>query len=188
MRFSILLLLVSSATSSFGFVPSARAQISAVSKPESDSFAKDTNTVIPSSTSLCNSNQVDSTTMSASIPKWFQKEISITAPSRGCHLITSEVNKVCSYHISTNIVYDIILLYDILPITYSPLLLPYLYYYHIRLYKKICRGLRLVWQIYLSSIPLLRLQSMKMQIQMWYVFLDLYNKAHFSYALTSYMI
>jgi len=80
MRFSILLLLVCSATSSFGFVPSARAQ---VSKVESE---------------LCNSNQVDSTTMS-SLPKWFQKEISITAPNRGCHLITSEVNKVCSYHI-----------------------------------------------------------------------------------------
>ena len=79
MRFSILLLLVCSATSSFGFVPSARAQ---VSKVESE---------------LCNSNQADSTTMS--IPRWFQKEISITAPSRGCHLITSEVNKVCPHHI-----------------------------------------------------------------------------------------
>ena len=95
----ILLLLVSATA----FVPpSARAQIPVVSKPESDSLsiAKDTNKVISSSTSLCNSNQVDSATiMSSSIPKWFQKEISITAPSRGCHLITSEVNKVCPHYI-----------------------------------------------------------------------------------------
>jgi len=97
MYYLYILLLLVSATA---FVPpSARAQISVVSKPESDtlSIAKDTNTVIPSSTSLCSSNQVDSTTMS--LPKWFQKEISINAPSRGCHLITSEVNKVCPHHI-----------------------------------------------------------------------------------------
>jgi secondary thiamine-phosphate synthase enzyme len=28
--------------------------------------------------------------------KWFQHEISITAPSRGCHLITSDLDKVIS--------------------------------------------------------------------------------------------
>ncbi|EED88329.1 THAPSDRAFT_37948 [Thalassiosira pseudonana CCMP1335] len=33
-----------------------------------------------------------STTSSPPIPQWYQHEISITAPSRGCHLITSEVN------------------------------------------------------------------------------------------------
>jgi secondary thiamine-phosphate synthase enzyme len=27
-----------------------------------------------------------------SLPRWFQKQISITAPSRGCHLITNDVN------------------------------------------------------------------------------------------------
>lgn len=82
MYYLYILLLLVSATA---FVPpSARAQISGVSKAESE---------------LCNSNQVDSTTMSSSFPKWFQKEISITAPSRGCHLITSEVNKVCPHHI-----------------------------------------------------------------------------------------
>jgi len=26
-------------------------------------------------------------------PQWYQKEISITAPSRGCHLITSDITK-----------------------------------------------------------------------------------------------
>jgi len=41
----------------------------------------------------------DSAVETMSLPKWFQHEISITAPSRGCHLITSDilkvVNKVC---------------------------------------------------------------------------------------------
>ena len=161
---SILLLLVSATA----FVPpSARAQISGVPKLEGE---------------LCNSNQVDSTTMSASLPKWFQKEISITAPSRGCHLITSEVNKVCSYfhqpeydtYILDKISYPshILLYYYHISITTISLLLPYLYYYHIRLFKKTCQRLRLVWQISLSSIHLLHLQSTKMRILMWYVFLD----------------
>eukprot|EP00529_Nitzschia_sp_RCC80_P035901 CAMPEP_0113483752 /NCGR_PEP_ID=MMETSP0014_2-20120614/23597_1 /TAXON_ID=2857 /ORGANISM="Nitzschia sp." /LENGTH=158 /DNA_ID=CAMNT_0000377311 /DNA_START=168 /DNA_END=644 /DNA_ORIENTATION=- /assembly_acc=CAM_ASM_000159 len=30
------------------------------------------------------------------IPKWFQHEITITAPSRGCHLITSQIQKAIS--------------------------------------------------------------------------------------------
>jgi len=45
--------------------------------------------------SATNSEQV----MSA--PRWFQKNISITAPSRGCHLITSEVNKAIKDDIAT---------------------------------------------------------------------------------------
>jgi hypothetical protein len=36
------------------------------------------------------SNQMSST------PRWFQHEISITAPSRGCHLITSDINRAIS--------------------------------------------------------------------------------------------
>mmetsp|Transcript_22229 Transcript_22229/g.32885 ORF Transcript_22229/g.32885 Transcript_22229/m.32885 type:complete len:154 (-) Transcript_22229:74-535(-) len=36
-----------------------------------------------------------------SAPRWFQKNISITAPSRGCHLITSEVNKAIKDDIAT---------------------------------------------------------------------------------------
>lgn len=28
-----------------------------------------------------------------SVPRWFQHEISITAPSRGCHLITNDIQK-----------------------------------------------------------------------------------------------
>ena len=36
----------------------------------------------------------------SSIPMWAQHEISITAPSRGCHLITSEVNKAIQKDIS----------------------------------------------------------------------------------------
>jgi len=39
--------------------------------------------------------------MTNNIPRWYQKTISITAPSRGCHLITSEVNKAIRDEIST---------------------------------------------------------------------------------------
>ena len=35
-------------------------------------------------------------TMPSVIPRWFQHEISITAPSRGCHLITNDILKVIS--------------------------------------------------------------------------------------------
>ena len=38
------------------------------------------------------SNPTDST-MAAPGPQWFQKDVTITAPSRGCHLITSDINK-----------------------------------------------------------------------------------------------
>jgi len=34
-------------------------------------------------------------------PQWFQHEITITAPSRGCHLITSEVNKAIKSDMSS---------------------------------------------------------------------------------------
>ena len=42
----------------------------------------------PTSTSICSTSNA-----ATAIPMWAQHEISITAPSRGCHLITSEVNK-----------------------------------------------------------------------------------------------
>lgn len=35
-----------------------------------------------------------------SVPKWYQKTISITAPSRGCHLITSEVTNAVRSELS----------------------------------------------------------------------------------------
>jgi hypothetical protein len=41
-----------------------------------------------------------SSTMASKIPMWFQHEITITAPSRGCHLITGEVQKAISSDIS----------------------------------------------------------------------------------------
>ncbi len=34
-----------------------------------------------------------STAAAGGVPRWFQHELSITAPSRGCHLITSQVTK-----------------------------------------------------------------------------------------------
>jgi len=44
--------------------------------------------------------------------------------------------------------------------------------------------IKMVWPIYLSNTPLLRLQSMKMPTQMWYVLLD---TICIPYALTSYL-
>eukprot|EP00581_Thalassiosira_minuscula_P019008 CAMPEP_0183724644 /NCGR_PEP_ID=MMETSP0737-20130205/18062_1 /TAXON_ID=385413 /ORGANISM="Thalassiosira miniscula, Strain CCMP1093" /LENGTH=227 /DNA_ID=CAMNT_0025955283 /DNA_START=42 /DNA_END=725 /DNA_ORIENTATION=+ len=93
-RLSILLLLAP-ATISLAFAPSTRhyfaaAQTSGTSSSSSIDRATATNPAT-SSTALCSSNQVDN--MAKSLPQWFQHEISITAPSRGCHLITSEINK-----------------------------------------------------------------------------------------------
>jgi len=39
---------------------------------------------------LFSSKQEDSV-LNMSMPRWFQKQISVTAPSRGCHLITNDV-------------------------------------------------------------------------------------------------
>lgn len=39
-------------------------------------------------------------TMPSAVPRWFQHEISITAPSRGCHLITGDVQKAISKDLS----------------------------------------------------------------------------------------
>jgi len=36
-----------------------------------------------------------------STPRWFQHEISITAPSRGCHLITNDINKAIKNDVSS---------------------------------------------------------------------------------------
>ena len=52
------------------------------------------------STTPNNPTNTDPNTMSAT-PRWYQKTISITAPSRGCHIITNEVNKAIKDEIST---------------------------------------------------------------------------------------
>lgn len=44
---------------------------------------------VPQSCTSLQQSQASSETMS----KWFQHEVTITAPSRGCHLITSEIQK-----------------------------------------------------------------------------------------------
>jgi secondary thiamine-phosphate synthase enzyme len=41
-----------------------------------------------------------SSSSSSTAPKWFQHELSITAPSRGCHLITTNVQKTISKDLS----------------------------------------------------------------------------------------
>ncbi len=102
-----ILLLIPAAAISFVFVSATCAQLQGdPSSHHHHSVSTDTvtakisSTVVSaatvSSTSLCGSSRNDDTmteTISTSIPKWFQHEISITAPSRGCHLITTEVNK-----------------------------------------------------------------------------------------------
>jgi hypothetical protein len=50
---------------------------------------------------LCNKSSLSQPTDTmSSIPKWFQHEISITAPSRGCHLITSQIITTISKDVS----------------------------------------------------------------------------------------
>ena len=104
---SLLLLLASVVSVSFAFVPSALAQV--IEKDTSTSpckahktYFKISVTSLSTSTSpttkLC--SQVENT-MSSSIPKWFQHEISITAPSRGCHLITSDITKAIQKDMSS---------------------------------------------------------------------------------------
>ncbi len=94
-----ILLFIPAAAVSFAFVTSAHAQLQlprAGSSPDRETY---TTTIIASTTvthhtALCSSRRnEDNMTTVPSIPKWYQHEISITAPSRGCHLITSEVNK-----------------------------------------------------------------------------------------------
>lgn len=63
-------------------------------------------TVLFSSTSNSNNNNnpsisTDSNTMSTSPPRWYQKQISITAPSRGCHLITPTILSSIQSELST---------------------------------------------------------------------------------------
>lgn len=53
-----------------------------------------------SSSSLSTSSS-STTTDNMSTPRWFQKQISITAPSRGCHLITSDVVNAIKDDLST---------------------------------------------------------------------------------------
>lgn len=50
--------------------------------------------VVPYSSSLSAGGGTSSiSNKMSSIPRWFQHEISITAPSRGCHLITSDIHR-----------------------------------------------------------------------------------------------
>eukprot|EP01083_Nonionella_stella_P044171 119038_1 len=89
------LLLLATATVSLAFSPSTHQYFVAAQQSGSTSTSaiNRASSTAPSpssssSTALCSSNQVDS--MGKSIPQWFQHDISITAPSRGCHLITSD--------------------------------------------------------------------------------------------------
>ncbi len=58
--------------------------------PISGSLAQQPSSTASSSSVCKSSSQQEQNTMSM---KWFQHELSITAPSRGCHLITNDVRK-----------------------------------------------------------------------------------------------
>ena len=94
-----ILLFIPAAAVSFAFVTSAHAQLQlprAGSSPDRETYTTTmiASTTVTHHTTLCSSRRnEDNMTTVPSIPKWYQHEISITAPSRGCHLITSEVNK-----------------------------------------------------------------------------------------------
>jgi len=57
------------------------------------SLAQQTTTTTPPSSTVCSSTSSNNNDAMVSSVKWFQHELSITAPSRGCHLITREVQK-----------------------------------------------------------------------------------------------
>lgn len=42
----------------------------------------------------------DNNNMASKVPVWFQHQISVTAPSRGCHLITGDIQKAISSDLS----------------------------------------------------------------------------------------
>lgn len=62
-------------------------------------FAQSTSCASTTTTSLSQSSS-DRSTSTAPMMKWFQHEITVTAPSRGCHLITSQVQKAIANDIS----------------------------------------------------------------------------------------
>lgn len=61
-------------------------------------FGKYKGSTTTTTTSCLFSAQTEQT---MSTPRWFQKEISITAPYRGCHLITEDINKAIQSELST---------------------------------------------------------------------------------------
>ncbi|KAL3823478.1 hypothetical protein ACHAXA_010238 [Cyclostephanos tholiformis] len=106
---SILLLIVPATAFAFAFVPSARAahqQAGGITTAASSSSSCDqggnrrqNNNDDASSTSIM--PETNAAPSSSSVPMlWFQHEMSITAPSRGCHLITSQVNRIIKDDVS----------------------------------------------------------------------------------------
>lgn len=90
-RLSFLLLLIPATTSLAFLSPAATftaAQPVASTGPQSVDAAK---SPVSTNTVLC-SSAGETANMAPPIPRWYQHEISITAPSRGCHLITSQVS------------------------------------------------------------------------------------------------
>jgi len=96
-RLSFFLLLVAPATLTLAFLsPSNLPFVSAAHH-----HTVDTSTTTPESTNTALCSSGETVNMAPPVPRWYQREISITAPSRGCHLITSQVNNAIREDIST---------------------------------------------------------------------------------------
>ena len=88
--FATFLLLILNATVAFTANPTTTTASSSSSSSSSCS----------ASTSSDSDSSSSTNTMASKIPLWFQHEISITAPSRGCHLVTNDVHKAISSDLS----------------------------------------------------------------------------------------
>ena len=95
--FFTLIFLILNATIAFTVNPTTVAAQSN-SCPSSDSSSSLSSS--SSSSQDSPSTTTSKATMASKIPLWFQHEISITAPSRGCHLVTGDVQKAISKDIS----------------------------------------------------------------------------------------
>ena len=89
------------AVNSFGVKPnpSSSAAVTFAQQQQSQTPSSTSSTCLASSSSSSSSETTTSATPNMSM-KWFQHELSITAPSRGCHLITGDVLKVISKDLS----------------------------------------------------------------------------------------
>ena len=82
--------------SSIGFCPSSRLSNALVARSTATTSWSSSTSSNNNNNNNNNSPSSSSSTMPAAammVPMWFQKEISITAPSRGCHLISHEISK-----------------------------------------------------------------------------------------------
>ncbi|KAL7519004.1 hypothetical protein ACHAWX_003804 [Stephanocyclus meneghinianus] len=95
-RLSFLLFLLP-ASSSFAFLSPTAYYLASATKHEP---IDPTRPYTHDDTTFCSTRDTE-ISMAPPMPRWYQHEISITAPSRGCHLITSQVNNAIRNDMST---------------------------------------------------------------------------------------